>query len=157
MVLQTFTDHDRLTNFTMTKSTFQYHCIKFNAQIEHKNTQLRPVIQVNHCVAITLWYLATCTEYHMISHLFGVGRSTVCEIVHETVDTIVCVLQREYIRFPVADQQRNTVRGFETAWGFPQCVGAIDGCHIPVQAPALNHTDYYNRKGWYSILSCCGQ
>ena len=44
------------------------------------------------------------------------------------------------------------MRGFETAWGFPQCVGAIDGCHIPVQAPALNHTDYYKRKGWYSIL-----
>ena len=58
-----------------------------------------------------------------------------CEIVHETVDAIVCVLQREYIRFSVADQQRNTVRGFETAWGFPLCVGAIDDFHIPVQAP----------------------
>ena len=33
--------------------------------------------------------------------------------------------------------------------GFPQCAGAIDGSHI---APYMNHTDYYNRKGWYSIL-----
>jgi hypothetical protein len=24
--------------------------------------------------------------------------------------------------------------------------------HIPVRAPILNHTDYYNRKGWYSII-----
>lgn len=37
-------------------------------------------------------------------------------------------------------------------WNFPQCAGAIDGCHIPVRAPLLNHTDYYNRKGWYSII-----
>ena len=104
--------------------------------------KLRLAIQVNHHVAITLWCLATCTEYYAITHLFGVSRSTVCEIVHETVDAIVRVLQREYIRFPVRDQQRNTVRDFETTLGFPQCVGAIDGCHIPVHAPVLNHTDY---------------
>ena len=29
---------------------------------------------------------------------------------------------------------------------------AIDGCHIPVRQPALNHTHYYNRKGWYSVI-----
>ena len=30
--------------------------------------------------------------------------------------------------------------------------GSIDGCHIPVMPPSSNHTDYYNRKGWYSII-----
>ena len=29
---------------------------------------------------------------------------------------------------------------------------SIDGSHIPIAAPELNHTDYYNRKGWYLIL-----
>ena len=28
---------------------------------------------------------------------------------------------------------------------------AIDGSHISIK-PAENHTDYYNRKGWYSIF-----
>ena len=23
---------------------------------------------------------------------------------------------------------------------------------MPITPPAMNHTDYYNRKGWYSIL-----
>ena len=45
-----------------------------------------------------------------------------------------------------------TVKGFLDNWGIPQCVGAIDGSHIPVKPPSMNHTDYYNRKGWYSIL-----
>ena len=31
-------------------------------------------------------------------------------------------------------------------------MGAIDGSHIPVSAPELNHTDSYNRKGWYSMI-----
>ena len=34
----------------------------------------------------------------------------------------------------------------------PQCVGAIDGSHIPINAPNRNHTDYYNRKGLYSVI-----
>ena len=34
----------------------------------------------------------------------------------------------------------------------PQCVGAIDGCHIPIASPAMNRTDYYNRKRWYSMI-----
>ena len=33
-----------------------------------------------------------------------------------------------------------------------QCVGSIDGCHIPIMPPAQNHTDYYNQKGWYSVI-----
>lgn len=41
---------------------------------------------------------------------------------------------------------------FRTKWEIPQCAGAIDGSHIPVKSPALNHTDYYNRKGYYSIV-----
>ena len=32
------------------------------------------------------------------------------------------------------------------------CAGAIDGSHIPITPPVLNHTDYYNRKGWYSVI-----
>ena len=41
---------------------------------------------------------------------------------------------------------------FLTKWGVPQCVRAIDGCHIPISAPVDNHMDYYNRKGWYSMI-----
>ena len=34
----------------------------------------------------------------------------------------------------------------------PHCAGAIDGSHIPVKPPALNHTDYHNRKSCYSVV-----
>ena len=44
------------------------------------------------------------------------------------------------------------VSGFKTKWGMVQCAGAIDGSHVPVTPPALHHTDYYNRKGWYSMV-----
>ena len=57
-----------------------------------------------------------------------------------------------YISFPLGDALVNVVNGFEGRWGYPQCDGAIDGSHISISAATESHTDYYNRKGWYSIV-----
>ena len=103
-------------------------------------------------MAITLWCLATPCEYRTLSHLFGVARSTVCTILHETCAAIATALMSTYIKFPTGQSLQNVIEGFELKWGFPQCMGAIDGSHIPICAPELNHTDYYNRKGWYSMV-----
>ena len=35
--------------------------------------------------------------------------------------------------------------------GIPQIVGAIDGCHIEINAPTQHHEDYFNRKQHYSV------
>ncbi|KAG1968277.1 protein ALP1-like [Pimephales promelas] len=40
----------------------------------------------------------------------------------------------------------------ENRWGLPQCIGAIDGLHIPIIAPQDYHCDYFNHKGWHSII-----
>ena len=74
--------------------------------------------------------------------MFGVARSTVCIIVHSVVDAIVNILLPSYIQFSTGEKLQNVIRGVESKWNFPQCAGGIDGCHIPVQAPHLNHTDY---------------
>lgn len=44
------------------------------------------------------------------------------------------------------------VDGFLSHHGFPQCAGSIDGCHIPIIGPEEFAADYYNRKGWHSII-----
>ena len=133
---------------------------------------------VEHKIVITLWCLATCGEYCTIGHLFGIARCTVCAIVHDTQKALVNTLKSQYIRFCtvcaiVRDTQKalvNTLKSqyirfsqddelpknkkqkFKQKWGFVQCAGAIDGSYIPVRAPVKNHTDYNNRKGWYSII-----
>ena len=95
--------------------------------------------------------MASSAEYRTVSHLFGVGRSTVCEVVHETCWAIVDHLPK-YIRFPSRDQQQQYIDNFESKWGVPQCIGAINGSHLPVSAPTSCHMDYYNCKGCYSVL-----
>ena len=43
------------------------------------------------------------------------------------------------------------MRKFEKL-GFPHCARAIDGSHIPIITPKDIPEDYFNRKGWYSVL-----
>ena len=44
------------------------------------------------------------------------------------------------------------VEGFMDKLGFPQCADVIDGTHIPIVSPVECPADYYNRKGWHSII-----
>ena len=47
---------------------------------------------------------------------------------------------------------KQIIEGFERNWDVPQCVGAVDRPYISVLGQKDHHTDYYNRKGWYSII-----
>lgn len=77
---------------------------------------------------------------------------TQCVIVKEICAAIVQKLLPLYVKFPSGDEVKEVATGFKDKYGVPQCVGSIDGSHVPVTPPAMNHTDYYNRKGWYSML-----
>ena len=54
---------------------------------------------------------------------------------------------------PSNERLGEIIEAFERKFGFPNCGGAIDGTHIPIIAPQHHHTDYYNRKGYYSIVA----
>ena len=44
------------------------------------------------------------------------------------------------------------MENFELILGFLQAVGAIDGTPIPIIRLQYSPADYYNRKGFYSII-----
>ncbi|KAL3189882.1 hypothetical protein MRX96_020895 [Rhipicephalus microplus] len=51
-----------------------------------------------------------------------------------------------------AEEMARHIQEFEAVTGFRQGVGALDGCHFPISPPKEHATDYYNYKGWYSII-----
>ena len=109
-------------------------------------------MSVEERVAVTLWKLATNIEYRTLSSLFGLGRSTVGEIVVETCKALTNHLLSMHVHIPSGDKLRDIVDGFESDWGFPQAAGAIDGSHIAIVRPTESASDYYNRKGYYSVI-----
>ena len=77
--------------------------------------------------------------------------NVLCKIVNETRRAIVLKLLPHYVRFPSGDGLTD-VRRFKEKFSILQCAGSINGSHVPITPPAINHNDYYNRKGWYSML-----
>ena len=110
------------------------------------------LVSVDKQIAITIWHLATNTEYRTVSTLFGIGISTICIIVCNTTRAVTQHLLPLYVQMPSQERLREIVQEFETLCGFPQVAGAIYGTHIPILKPTEYQSDYYNRKGFYSIL-----
>jgi len=49
-------------------------------------------------------------------------------------------------------RMKQIAKGFEALHGILFILGAIDGSHIPIQAPSHDPITYYCRKRFYSCL-----
>ena len=143
---------DWIKNIRMSKDAFNYLCQELSPFISKEDTNFRKCVPVKVRVAVTLYFLSGCSGYRTIANLFGLGRSTVCGIVHNVCKEFVSNMIRKYIYLPSRNETKNIMAEFEEISGFPQAVGAIDGCHIRIKAPNENPEDYVNRKDYHSIV-----
>ena len=64
------------------------------------------------------------------------GRSTICGIVKEVSEAIWIALSEDYVKMPSTEEEWIAVsKQFEQMWNFANCLGAIDGKHVVIQAP----------------------
>ncbi|XP_067671679.1 uncharacterized protein [Haliotis asinina] len=136
----------------MNKGAFDLICTKLQDCLKASDEAVRQPLDVRKKVGIAIYWMASTSEYRTVGNLFGVGESTVCKCIHEVCQTICDLLLPEYVIFPLNEDLKDVIRGIEHKWCFPNCAGAIDGCHIPIIAPREAHGDYLNRKGWYSLI-----
>ena len=78
--IQGWSDAEFKGNFHVSRPTFTYLVSELKPTLERQDF-LRSSIPADQRIAITLWKLGTNVEYRTISHLFGVGLSTVCVLV----------------------------------------------------------------------------
>ena len=138
-------------NFRLSRGAFNKLCDRLDPLVGKQEAFARNTVSTPRRVAITLHYLGQGANYRVVANQFGVAVSTVCVIVKETTAAIVQSMTPEMIHFP--DTNKELLAAMLTFDDkFPNCVGAIDGSHIQIQRPKEHGTDYYNRKGYYSIL-----
>ncbi|KAL3178515.1 hypothetical protein MRX96_038410 [Rhipicephalus microplus] len=120
--------------------------------MQRQTTNIREAVSVQKRVAVALYKLCSSAEDRTVANLFDLGRSTVNTIYREFGDIVVEALEDQWVRMLAADEMTHHIREFYAVTGFPQAVGALDGCHFPVSPPKENAIDYYNYKGWYSVI-----
>lgn len=80
------------------------------------------------------------------------GRSTVGSIVHHTSRVVIQVLLNEVMPAPNEDRWNEIAIEFWKKWQFPNCIGAMDGKYVTIQAPKSSGSLYWNYKKTYSIV-----
>ena len=134
----------------MSRTTFLFLCQELQPFLEWCKVARKP-LSVEQRILLCLTRLGSNSELR-ISNLFGAGLSTTCVALHEFSCATVEHHAVKHINLPTGQGLQRIVDGFSSKWGFPQCIGAIDGSHISIIAPTENSIDYYNRKGHYSVI-----
>lgn len=118
-----------------------------------KFSTFRTPLSTEEKLAVTFRYMATGETYESLQFGFLIAANTISKIIPEVCDAIINVLGPVYMSTPTtANEWINIAEGFEKSWNFPNCIGSIDGKHIAIKKPKHSGTDYYNYKGFYSIV-----
>ena len=121
------------------------------ANLQKQHTRFRVPVSVEERVGLALWRPATGNSYRSCGLQFGLGKST-AEIICIEFEQAVFDLKDCFITFPLTNEEiGEKIEEFEELYGILQIVGAIDGCHIEINAPPQNHEDYFNQKQHYSV------
>ncbi|XP_036320823.1 uncharacterized protein LOC118735273 isoform X3 [Rhagoletis pomonella] len=104
-----------------------------DTKIKKSDTRMRCAITTRVRLAITLRYLATGDSFRSLEFLSHISRKTISKFLPEVLEALTEALQEEYLKFP-------------------HTLGAIDGKHIRLKAPPNSGSDYFNYKGYFSVV-----
>ena len=84
---------------------------------------------------------------------YRVSDKTISKFVPEVADAIFKVLKDDYFKFPQSKEEWLEIsRGIYDKWQFLNCIGAMDGKHIPIKCPKGDGSTLFNYKGFHSIV-----
>ncbi|XP_018307726.1 putative nuclease HARBI1 [Mycetomoellerius zeteki] len=149
VIVPRYNDYVFKEHFRMSRVTFEnlVHIIGHAMHSNHNNP-----VDLRKKVMFTIWILAKQESYLSAGDRFNLAKSTAHGIVKEITNILVDLLPN-YVRWPDAGMCEIISMVFKRrSHGIPGVVGIIDGCHIPCKAPIDNPNDFYNRKGFHSIV-----
>ena len=104
-------------------------------------------------VALTLRHLASGAKYREMQYGWRFPHNTISLVVREVCEAIVEEYRDELLAPPkTAAEWRQISDNWMNSWNFPHVIGAIDGKHIACKAPANTGSDYFNYKGFFSVI-----
>ena len=86
-------DDEWRENFGLSKVNFFKLCEELRAYLHKKTTNMRKPVSVKKQIAVTLYYLSDEGRYRKVANAFGLGKTTVSEIVRRFCAVISIVFK----------------------------------------------------------------
>lgn len=96
--------------------------------------------------------MATGDSLRTIAFSYRMGHSTVYDIVINTCKVIVKRLMPEVMPQPTESKWKQIAADYWNLWNFPNCLGALDGRHMIIQAPPNSGSEFFNYKKSFSVV-----
>ena len=85
-----------------------------------------------------------------LMYQYRVSDKTISKFKPEVADAILNVLKDKYLKFPQSKQELLEIsRGVYDKWQFPNCIGVMDGKHIPIKCPKGDGSTFFSYKGFH--------
>ena len=97
-------------------------------------------------------FLVTGDSYVTLKTRFRMGLSTVHDIIRDTCRAIWITFKNEVMPDPTLERWQEIEKGFRVRWNFRNCLGALDGKHVNIIAPANSASTFHNYKGHFSTV-----
>ena len=122
-------------------------------KITKATTNMRQPIPAEERLAVTLRYLATGETYESLMYQYRIHSTTIAKIVPEVCQAIYEKLKDNYCKIPSTSEEWLEIsnRTYER-WNFPNSFAAVDGKHVAILHPKRSGSDFYNYKGYFSIV-----
>ena len=97
-------------------------------------------------------FLAPGDSYVTLKTRFRMGLSTIHDIIRDTCRAIWITFKNEVMPDPSLERWQEIEKGFRVRWNFPNCLGALDGKHVNIIAPANSASTFHNYGGHFSTV-----
>jgi hypothetical protein len=116
--------------------------------LQKSDTICRKALDPGLKLAVTLRHLAEGDSYPSLSYDFRMARTTISSLRGHSTK-----FSEEVIPIPNTHEEwRPIAEEFEIRWNVPHACGALDGKHIALRKPRRSGSEYYNYKGFFSIV-----
>lgn len=121
---------------------------------QKRDTNMREAIPPEERLAVTLRFLATGESFTSLQYQFRISQTTLSSIIiPEVCDAIYTVLKEDHFQCPQSSEEWLAISNlFKERWQLPNCIGAADGKHIRILHPKNSGSEFFNYKGYYSIV-----
>ena len=126
---------------------------RLTPRLTKERTRWREPLEPGLKIALTLRHLASGTKYSDMQYGWRVPHNTISIVVREVCQAIIEEYTEELMSPPdTKEGWRQIAEDWYKRWNFPHTIGAVDGKHVACKAPANSGSEYYNYKGFFSVI-----